>query len=688
MDVKIIGRSSGRSSVGAAAYRAGEKLHSIAHASYQSGEKIQGKGGKITHDYTKKQGVVYKEIILPDNAPEEYKDRETLWNAVEASEKRKDAQLAREIIVALPREFDLAEQIEVMRQYVKENFVSKGMIADFAIHNTGEGNLNSPAEGVASGVRNQQPELAPHHTANPHAHIMLTTRNVSRDGFGLKNTDWNKKEFLLSYRKAWANIINSTLARKGLDERIDHRTLKAQGLDREATIHLGHQAAALEKKGIRTERGDYNREIRQRNLDLPAKGAASGVRNQKSEFAPPHAANETRTALNSALGRLLMEHFKERGNATPETQQRDKDRAIPKEAESMEQQEVMMQGMRDLQETTMQGIKELQRQQQEATLQIIRALQQQPQAAKPLEYIEPAEGSVNAEVVPNEVITKRATANRVNETQENPDTPNKTSYAKNRDYIENPSVIKQGRRSAKFREVHSTLDKRLRAAQSEYDEDGRESRRLDGRAETIDEHTQNIQTLTGQLAQIQAEHQNLRPFLGWKRKRELDKEIERVEGELRAALFYFEKNYHITPEEASAEIARTLQQKQFLDDDMKQKYKQMMTLEIKMDSIKYGRSEHEYKIKRKVDRQAEQDAADRPEQTQTHGIERRRSVTKVMKELRREADEATKRRRRRKALAKSKPKPMYEVKPLPQKRLHRDDYYVKRTKYQSIGHNR
>jgi len=99
--------------------------------------------------------VVHKEIILPENAPPEFTDRENLWNSVEASKTRKNSQLAREIIVALPRELDLEEQIEVMREYVRENFVNKGMIADFAIHDKGDD--------------------------NPHAHIMLTTRHVTRD---------------------------------------------------------------------------------------------------------------------------------------------------------------------------------------------------------------------------------------------------------------------------------------------------------------------------------------------------------------------------------------------------------------------------------------------------------------------------------------------------------------------------
>lgn len=235
----IIGRSSGRSAVGAAAYRRSAKMHSVAHAAYQRGEKIIEKGDKTTHDYRSKSGVVHSEIMLPEGAPPEFADAQTLWNAVESSEKRKDAQLAREIIVALPREFNLDEHVEVLRAYLQENFVKIGICADFSIHDKGEG--------------------------NPHAHIMLTMREVSRDGFGKKNRDWNKKENLLEWRKAWANTINVMFERKGLDIRIDHRSYKEQGVDRLPFIHLGHEAAALERKGIKTERGNYNREIQHRN---------------------------------------------------------------------------------------------------------------------------------------------------------------------------------------------------------------------------------------------------------------------------------------------------------------------------------------------------------------------------------------------------------------------------------------
>jgi len=241
LSVKIIGRGSGRSAVGSAAYRSGEKLQSIAHAAYQSGEKIYAEGDKIIHDYTRKKGVVHSEIILPQNAPKEYADRETLWNAVEAKERRKDAQLAREVEVALQSEFTLQENIELLQKYIQENFVDRGMIADFAVHDTGSG--------------------------NPHAHIMLTTRNVTLDGFGKKNRAWDARAELYNWRENWADINNYLFEEKKLNEHIDHRSYKAQGINREPTIHLGAKAWALEKMGIRTERGDYNREVKRRNAE-------------------------------------------------------------------------------------------------------------------------------------------------------------------------------------------------------------------------------------------------------------------------------------------------------------------------------------------------------------------------------------------------------------------------------------
>ncbi|MDR0493539.1 MAG: MobA/MobL family protein [Nitrososphaerota archaeon] len=264
----IIGRGSGRSSVGAAAYRSGEKLHAVGAAAYRSGEELRDEDAEMTHNYTKKGGIAYSEIMLPDDAPPKYADRETLWNAVEASERRKNSQLAREIIVALQREFDAQEQLEVLREYIEENFVSKGMIADFSIHNKGDG--------------------------NPHAHIMLTTRHVSPDGFGLKNRDWNNKNLFVEWRKNWADVNNRKFEEKGLEERISHLSLEAQGIDREPTIHLGAHASALEKRGIRTKRGDINREIERRNAERAAQKEA-----EKAELEQDKTENASNININN-----------------------------------------------------------------------------------------------------------------------------------------------------------------------------------------------------------------------------------------------------------------------------------------------------------------------------------------------------------------------------------------------------
>lgn len=227
LSVKVISRSSGRSAVGAAAYRAGEEL------------KNERDG--IIHDYTKKTGIAYKEIMLPKNAPPEYQDRGTLWNAVEKSEKRKDAQTAREIEVALPAELSRKEQIKLLQDFVKSNYTSRGMCADICIHDKKDG--------------------------NPHAHIMLTTREVTRGGFGKKVREWNDKTLLENWRKEWAVHCNRIFEKKNLNERIDHRTLQAQGIDREPQIHKGVSAHQMEKRGIKSDRGRLNEEVRARNMN-------------------------------------------------------------------------------------------------------------------------------------------------------------------------------------------------------------------------------------------------------------------------------------------------------------------------------------------------------------------------------------------------------------------------------------
>jgi len=230
----IVKCSTGRSSVAAAAYRAGEK--------------ILNEHDGVPHDYSRKIGVVHSEIMLSENAPREYMDRHTLWNTVEKGEKRRDAQTARTIDIALPRELDRQEQIEVMREYIKDNFVDHGMCADYSIHDTGDG--------------------------NPHAHIMLTMRHVTIDGFGGKNRDWNDKILLEQWRENWANICNDRFEKKDLDERISHLSLEAQGIDREATIHVGVAGKHMEQRGLESDRARINREIIARNEALERENTA------------------------------------------------------------------------------------------------------------------------------------------------------------------------------------------------------------------------------------------------------------------------------------------------------------------------------------------------------------------------------------------------------------------------------
>ncbi len=248
--IKIISRGKGKSAVAAAAYR--------------SGETLTNEYDGITHDYTRKGGIVHTEILLPDHAPAEYADRAVLWNAVEKIEKAKNAQLAREIEIALPHELTREQGISLVREYVKEQFVNAGMCADIAIHDKEDG--------------------------NPHAHVMLTIRPIEQDGtWGAKQkkeyildkdgnktydskkrsykcktiptTDWNEQSKAEEWRGAWAEICNRALEQNGHAERIDHRSYARQGIDQFPTVHLGVAAFQMEKRGIRTERGNLNREI-------------------------------------------------------------------------------------------------------------------------------------------------------------------------------------------------------------------------------------------------------------------------------------------------------------------------------------------------------------------------------------------------------------------------------------------
>ena len=231
---KVIGRAAGRSAVAAAAYRAGERLHD---------ERLDR-----AHDFTNKSGVVHSEVMLPANAPREFGDRGQLWNHIEAFEKRKDAQLAREVEFAIPREMNQAQGIELARDFVAAEFVDRGMIADLNVH------WDIGADGMAK----------------PHAHVMLTMREIVVDkdgevGFGAKVRDWNRTELVEQWRERWADHVNARLAELDIDARIDHRSLEAQGIGLEPQDKIGSAASRMGGRGLEAERIEQHREIAARN---------------------------------------------------------------------------------------------------------------------------------------------------------------------------------------------------------------------------------------------------------------------------------------------------------------------------------------------------------------------------------------------------------------------------------------
>lgn len=265
--IRIIGRSKGRSAV--------------AYAAYCSGTKLYDKEVRKTYNYTGQNSVVHSEINLPQNAPSEFYDREKLWNAVHEIETRSDARLAREVEVALPREFTRQEQIDTVREYIMKNFVREGMCADWALHDKRDG--------------------------NPHAHIMLTTRAFTRNGKWAEKSrtiykldpngqkvplidpetgeqkvrvrkgkgveklwqtekvpanDWNDRSKAEEWRAAWATECNRRLDRQ---HQIDHRSYARQAVEQEPTIHEGYAARKMEREGLVSDRCEINREIRELN---------------------------------------------------------------------------------------------------------------------------------------------------------------------------------------------------------------------------------------------------------------------------------------------------------------------------------------------------------------------------------------------------------------------------------------
>ena len=217
---KVVSRAGGSSAVASAAYRAAERL-------------TDDRLGR-DHDFTNKAGVVHSEIMLPEGAPERLADRETLWNAVESGEVRKDAQLARDVEFAIPREMNEADGIALARDFVAREFVARGMIADLNVH----------WDKAAGG------------SPKPHAHVMLSMREVGPDGFGQKERDWNSKELLQEWRVNWADHVNTRMAELGLEARVDHRTLEAQGIPLEPQHKIGAAGSRREMNGEDAERAD------------------------------------------------------------------------------------------------------------------------------------------------------------------------------------------------------------------------------------------------------------------------------------------------------------------------------------------------------------------------------------------------------------------------------------------------
>ena len=255
--VAQIKRSAGQSAIASAAYRAGEKLHS----------EYYGEDS----DYTKKGGVICSEILLPPHAPRSYADRQTLWNAVEKAEPHPKAQLAYSFDIALQNEFSMQENIELARQFLLEQFVSRGMVCDFSVHQPDKN----------GGV------------PNPHFHVMCPIRPLDEHGrWGNKQrreylldkhgerirdetgnyvfnavptTDWGRPDTLEHWRQAWADLCNQKFAEKNLDCHIDHRSYERQGIEQLPTVHEGPAVRQMEVRGIRTDKGDLNRWIRKTN---------------------------------------------------------------------------------------------------------------------------------------------------------------------------------------------------------------------------------------------------------------------------------------------------------------------------------------------------------------------------------------------------------------------------------------
>lgn len=301
LEAKVVSRGAGRSAAAAAAYLSCSRI-------YNDYDGIQ-------HDYTRKQGLVWQQVFLPPQAPPEWQDREKLWNAVEAAEKAKDSRLARELVVALPIELNQEQQISLIEEFIQEQFVADGMCADAAIHDTdghnphahilltvrpldekgqwqyktekeylcvrnGEERGFTAAEFLKAqkeGWEKQYPYkigkkkvyMAP--SAAEVRGLARADKHPKSSRYGRQNPitlRWNSEEQLLLWRENWAAAANLALEQAGREERIDHRSHAARGLEENPTIHEGVAARAMERKGITSDRCELNRQIKADNTLL------------------------------------------------------------------------------------------------------------------------------------------------------------------------------------------------------------------------------------------------------------------------------------------------------------------------------------------------------------------------------------------------------------------------------------
>lgn len=301
LEAKVVSRGAGRSAAAAAAYLSCSRI-------YNDYDGIQ-------HDYTRKQGLVWQQVFLPPQAPPEWQDREKLWNAVEAAEKAKDSRLARELVVALPIELNQEQQISLIEEFIQEQFVADGMCADAAIHDTdghnphahilltvrpldekgqwqyktekeylcvrnGEERGFTTAEFLKAqkeGWEKQYPYkigkkkvyMAP--SAAEVRGLARADKHPKSSRYGRQNPitlRWNSEEQLLLWRENWAAAANLALEQAGREERIDHHSHAARGLEEKPTIHEGVAARAMERKGITSDRCELNRQIKADNTLL------------------------------------------------------------------------------------------------------------------------------------------------------------------------------------------------------------------------------------------------------------------------------------------------------------------------------------------------------------------------------------------------------------------------------------